>query len=60
MKAKKLKIDVMTMGGGRFYKTLIYTYNPLLKIKLDEVFRFVFDRLPSLKNRTDVKLVLYN
>lgn len=60
MKAKRLKIDVMVMGGGRFYKTLVYTYNPLFKIRLDEVFRFVFDRLPSLKDRTDVELVLYN
>ena len=60
MKAKRLKIDVMVMGGGRFYKTLVYTYNPLFKIRSDEVFRFVFDRLPSLRNRTDVELVLYN
>lgn len=60
MRGKKLKIDVMVMGGGRFYKTLVYTYNPLFKVRIDEVCNFVFNRLPSLRNRTDIELVLYN
>lgn len=49
----------MTMGGVKFYKTLIYTYNPLFEVKLDEVCNFVFNRLPSLRNRTDIEMVLY-
>lgn len=56
---KRLKIDVMIMGGARFYKTLFYTYNPLFKIKIEDIAAFAMDKLPSLKNRNDVELVVY-
>ena len=55
---KKLSIDVMLMGGAKFYCTLKYEYNPLFKIDLEDVIRFVFERLPSLKDRDDVQLVI--
>lgn len=56
---KRLKIDVMIMGGARFYKTLVYTYNPLFKIKIEDIVAYAMDRLPSLRNRDDVKIVVY-
>lgn len=57
---KKLKIDVMIMGGGaRFYKTLVYQYNPLFKIDPVQVLAWVVEQLPSLKNRKDIELFLY-
>ena len=56
---KKLKIDVMLMGGARFYKTLVYTYNPLFKITIEDIAQFAVNELPSLKNRKDVELVVY-
>ncbi|MBO6282808.1 MAG: hypothetical protein J6M63_02635 [Pseudobutyrivibrio sp.] len=55
---KKLSIDVMLRGGAKFYCTLKYEYNPLFKIDLEDVIRFVFERLPSLKDRDDVQLVI--
>lgn len=55
---KKLSIDVMLRGGAKFYCTLKYEYNPLFKINLEDVIRFVFERLPSLKDRDDVQLVI--
>lgn len=56
---KKLKIDVMIMGGARFYKTLVYQYNPLFKIDPVQVVEWVYDKLPSLERREDVKLIFY-
>ena len=56
---KKLKIDVMLMGGARFYKTLVYTYNPLFKVTFEDIAKFAVNELPSLKNRKDVELVVY-
>lgn len=45
-------------GGAKFYCTLKYEYNPLFKIDLEDVIRFVFERLPSPKDRDDVQLVI--
>lgn len=55
---KKLYIDVMILGGAKFYCSLIYTYNPLFKINLDDVERFVNEKRPTLKYEKDVVLVL--
>lgn len=55
---KKLSIDVMLRGGAKFYCTLRYEYNPLFKLNLEDVLNFVFEKLPSLKNRDDVHLVI--
>jgi len=54
-----LKIDVMKDGGGRFYKTLHYPYNPLFKIDPVQVVAWVAEQLPSIRNRKDIKLILY-
>ncbi len=48
----------MLRGGAKFYCTLKYEYNPLFKIDLEDIIRFVFERLPSLKDRDDVQLVI--
>ena len=56
---KKLKIDVMLKKGIRFYKTLVYTYNPLFKPTVSEIAKFVFTELPSLRNRNDVHFIVY-
>lgn len=55
---KKIKIDVMLNGGGKFYKTLLYQYNPLFKFDFEEMYKWVFEQLPSLKQRKNVELVL--
>ena len=49
----------MIMGGARFYKTLVYQYNPHFKIDPVQVVAWVVEQLPSLKNRKDIKLFLY-
>lgn len=49
----------MIMGGARFYKTLVYQYNPLFKIDPVQVVEWVYDKLPSLERREDVKLIFY-
>lgn len=57
---KKLYIDVMVQGGAKFYCSLIYMYNPLFKIDLDDVVRFVNEKRPTLKYQKDVVLVFDN
>lgn len=47
------------MGGGRFYKTLRYPHNPLFKVNLVQMTAWVFEQLPSIRNRKDIKLILY-
>lgn len=55
---KRLYIDVMILGGAKFYCSLVYTYNPLFKLDLDDVERFVLDKRPTLKYRNDVILMI--
>ena len=55
---KKLKIDVMILGGAKFYCTLVYTFNPLFRLDLNDVARFVNEKRPTLKYRKDVVLML--
>ena len=55
---KKLYIDVMILGGAKFYCSLIYTYNPLFKLDLDDVSRFVLEKRPSVKYQKDVVLMI--
>ena len=56
----KLNIDVMTQGGEKFYCSLVYMFNPLFKLNIDDVIRFVYSKRPTLKYRKDVVLVLEN
>lgn len=55
---EKIIIDVMTMGGGKFYCQLIYSYNPLFKIDLADVKRFALKKCPTLKYQKGVVLVI--
>ena len=55
---EKIIIDVMIMGGVKFYSQLTYSYNPLFKIDIADVARFVLEKRPSLKHRKDVVLVM--
>ena len=57
---KKLVIDVMVMGGVKFYRQLTYSYNPLFKIDLKDVEQFVYEKCPTLKCRKDVVLIMDN
>ena len=54
-----IKIDVMLQNGKKFYITLKYQYNPLFHINLDAVIDWVYEKLPSLEKREDVKLIFY-
>lgn len=56
---KSLKIDVMMGGGARFYKTLVFHYNPLYKLTVEDIEAFAMEKLPSLRDRDDVELVVY-
>lgn len=56
---KVMMIDVMINGGGKFYKTLRYMYNPLFKFDYEAMLDWVLDQLPSLRSRNDYQLVLY-
>lgn len=49
----------MLMGGAKFYKTLSYPFNPLHKPTVEDIARYAANKLPSLSNRKDVKLILY-
>lgn len=55
---KKVKIDVMILGGAKFYCTLVYQFCALFKLNMADVERFVFEKRPTLKYRNDVVLIL--
>ena len=55
---KNLSIDVMIHGGDKFYCTLLYPFSGLFKLELEDVFKFVYDKRPTLKYRKDVVLVI--
>lgn len=55
---KKMIIDVMLMGGGKFYCQLTYVYNPLFKLNLEDVVKFAYEKCPSLKYKKDVVLIM--
>lgn len=57
---KKIKIDVMVLGGAKFYRTLTYTHCPLFKLTVKDIEDYVFSKLPTLRYRNDVQLVVYN
>ena len=57
-KQDKVNIDVMTNNGKYHYKSLQYPYNPLFKFDVDDMMLWLYDSLPSLKTRKDIKLCL--
>ena len=54
MSMKKLYIDVMTLGGAKFYCSLVYSFNPLFGFDLDDVARYVLEKRPLVKYEKDV------
>ena len=58
MQKDSVNIDVMTNNGNRHYKSLQYPYNPLFKFDIDNMMLWLYDSLPSLKTRKDIKLYL--
>lgn len=50
-------LDIMTRGGKKFYRTLRYSFNPLLKINPKAVERYVFQHCPLLKYERDVMII---
>ena len=55
---KTLHIDVMILGVAKFYCTLAYQYNPLFKLSLADIGRFVYEKRPTLKYRKDVMIII--
>lgn len=53
-----INIDVMKDRGSRFYKTLHYPYPPF-KADPVQITAWVFEQLPSIRNRKDIELILY-
>lgn len=49
-------IEWDVMKGGRFVRTLRMPYNPLFKIRPEDIEKFVFEKLPTLKYAKDVEL----
>ena len=44
--------------GVKFYCSLTYTYNPLFKLDLDDVARFVNEKRPTVKYQKGVVLII--
>ena len=51
-------IDIMTDNGNHFYKSVQYNYSSLFKFDLKSMMSWLYDSLPSLKTKKDVKLYL--
>lgn len=54
---KKLSIDIMTMGGAKFYRSLQYSFNPMFLFDIQEVYAWIMERCPLLKY--EKKIVLF-
>ena len=52
-----LILDIMTGGGKKFYRTLRYSFNPLLKINPKAVEEYVFQHCPLLKYERGVMII---
>lgn len=52
-------IDVMKNNGDIFVTTLKYYHPTIFKVNMKEIEQFVFSKLPTLKSRNDIKLILY-
>jgi len=52
-----LIIDIMIRGGKKFYRTLRYKFNPLLKINPKAVEEYVFQHCPLLKYEKGVIII---
>ena len=43
------KIDIDIMNGDRFVKTLHYNYSPIFNLDLDEVEKFIREKVPTIR-----------
>lgn len=59
MKPKCLRIDVMTMGGVKFYCSLQFPVCPFVRITPEMINAWVLEKRPLLKYESGV-LVCYN
>ena len=55
---KRLSIDIMTMGGVKFYRSLQYLFNPLLLLDLKKVYAWIMERCPLLKYEKNIVLFI--
>lgn len=55
---KHLSFDVY--ADGRFVKTFRIPYDPIFAIDTLEIEKFVLERIPTLKNKKDVKIYFNN
>ena len=55
---KHLSFDVF--AEGRFVKTFRIPYNPIFAIDTLEIEKFVLERIPTLKNKKDVRIYFNN
>lgn len=46
---KKVKFDIMYKG--RFVCTMTYEFNPIFKFSFDDLFEFIYQKRPSLRNK---------
>lgn len=53
-----LNIDVMILGGVKFYCTLKFTYNPLFKVSPQDLMDFVLSKRPTLRYE-EIQLFIY-
>ena len=53
---KKLKIDIMTLGGAKFYRTLQYLFNPIFPLETKELEKWVNWKCPLLKYERNIVL----
>lgn len=55
---KRLSIDIMTMGGVKFYRSLQYLFNPNFQLDMKKVYAWISDRCPLLKYEKNIVLFL--
>ena len=58
MPGKRKYIFCDVMAGGRFVKTLRYPYCGLFRLDMDALSAYVREKLPTLKNRNDVQIIV--
>ena len=46
---KKVKFDIMYKG--RYVCTMTYEFNPLFKFSFEDLFEFIYQKRPSLRNK---------
>ena len=55
-----LNIDIMTEGGGKFYRTVRFPVSRPFRISPAALERYIYSRCPLLKYEKDVVLIFEN